>query len=150
MGSVFLAAVPAVKHNGVTDEHQRLHGERPARKNRRGYDGLQEGPGQNAAATLEKAVDWLRQKGLSKAAKQRRPRHLRRSRRQLNWQRRRQVRPWPVEVKCETDFVARGDKFQGFVQDTVAQVANGNTPTPKRCSPVLRGDDASVTVQRRT
>ena len=30
-----------------------------------------------------------------------------------------------VTLKCETDFVARGDKFQGFVKDMVAQVAKG-------------------------
>lgn len=70
---------------------------------------------------LEKALDWLRQKGLSKAAKK--------SGRatsegligcSLAADGKRGVL---VEVKCETDFVARGDKFQDFVKNVVTQVA---------------------------
>ena len=74
---------------------------------------------------LEKAVDWLRQKGLSKAAKK-------------------AGRATSeglvgckiaddgksavlVEIKCETDFVSRGDKFQDFVKAVTEQVAGNFT-----------------------
>ncbi|SHN56056.1 translation elongation factor Ts [Desulfovibrio litoralis] len=71
---------------------------------------------------LDKAVDWLRQKGLSKAAKK--------SGRatsegvvalRVNDN---NTCVAMVEVKCETDFVTRGDKFQAFAKSVVETVFN--------------------------
>lgn len=52
-----------------------------------------------------------------------------------------------VEVKCETDFVARGDKFQGFVKDMVAQVAKGEYADSEALLAAPFVADASVTVK---
>lgn len=79
---------------------------------------------EECSGEMENAVDWLRQKGLSKAAK-------------------RADRATSegviscivkndgklavlVEVKCETDFVARGDKFKEFAQLVAERVADVN------------------------
>ena len=40
-----------------------------ARQDRRRHDGLQDGADRNRSGDIEAAVDWLRKKGLSKAAK---------------------------------------------------------------------------------
>lgn len=74
---------------------------------------------------LEKALDWLRQKGLSKAAKK-----AGRTTSEglvgcsIAADGKRGVL---VEVKCETDFVARGDKFQDFVKSVVTQLEGSFT-----------------------
>lgn len=84
---------------------------------------------------MEKAVDWLRQKGLSKAAKKA---GRATSEGLVGFELAADGKSGAaVEVKCETDFVARGDKFQGFVKDMVLRSPRANTPTPKRCSPLL-------------
>ena len=76
-------------------------------------------------ADVEKALDWLRQKGLSKAAK-------------------RADRATSegviacastadnktaviVEVMTETDFVARGEKFQDFAKSVASELVSGST-----------------------
>ena len=73
---------------------------------------------EECAGDMEKAVDWLRQKGLSKAAKK--------SGRatsegligvQMAADGKHAVL---LEVRCETDFVSRGDKFQSFVETCTA------------------------------
>src|SRR5699024_8798280 len=74
---------------------------------------------------LEKAVDWLRQKGLSKAAK-------RADRATSEGLIGSCVKDGGklavlVEVKCETDFVARGDKFKEFVKTVAESIADRNT-----------------------
>ena len=70
---------------------------------------------------VEKALDWLRQKGLSKAAK----RADRATSEGV-------IAACPaadgktstiVEVMTETDFVARGDKFQEFAKAVAAEIA---------------------------
>lgn len=72
---------------------------------------------QECEGDLEKAVDWLRQKGLSKAAK--------RADRatsegviasKASADNRSAVM---VEVMCETDFVSRGEQFQNFAKSVV-------------------------------
>lgn len=73
---------------------------------------------------LENAVDWLRQKGLSKAAK-RADRATSEGLIGLS------VRDGGklaalLEVKCETDFVARGDKFKEFAHLVAERVAEVN------------------------
>ena len=63
---------------------------------------------------MEKAVDWLRQKGLSKAAKKA---GRATSEGLVGFELAADGKSGvAVEVKCETDFVARGDKFQGFAE----------------------------------
>ena len=89
---------------------------------------------------MEKAVDWLRQKGLSKAAKKA---GRATSEGLVGFELAADGKSGvAVEVKCETDFVARGDKFQGFVKDMVAQVAKGEYADS---APFVA--DASVTVK---
>lgn len=72
----------------------------------------------------EKAIAWLREKGLSKAAKK-----AGRSTSEgvigsyIHSNGKIAVL---VEVKCETDFVARGDKFQEFARNVAMQIAAAN------------------------
>ncbi|NBX65695.1 MAG: elongation factor Ts [Proteobacteria bacterium] len=69
---------------------------------------------------MEAAVDWLRKKGLSKAAKK----SGRTTAEGLVAiaANAKETRAVCVEVNSETDFVARNEQFQGFVRD-VAQIA---------------------------
>jgi elongation factor Ts len=72
----------------------------------------------------EKAVAWLREKGLSKAAKK--------AGRDTSegfigsYIHSNGKIAVLVEVKCETDFVARGEKFQEFAKNVAMQVAAAN------------------------
>ncbi|WP_243359762.1 translation elongation factor Ts [Fundidesulfovibrio terrae] len=72
----------------------------------------------------EKAIAWLREKGLSKAAKK-----AGRATSEgvigsyIHSNGKIAVL---VEIKCETDFVARGDKFQEFAKNVAMQVAAAN------------------------
>ncbi len=79
---------------------------------------------------IDKAVDYLRQKGLAAAQK--------RAAREANegiissY-----IHPGSrigvlVEVNCETDFVARNDEFQAFVKDIALQIAAANPTYVKR------------------
>jgi elongation factor Ts len=73
---------------------------------------------------FQKAAEWLREKGLAKAAKK-----LSAGRAMneglvesyLHFTKRLGVL---VEVNCETDFVAKTDAFQGFVRDIALHIAN--------------------------
>ena len=75
---------------------------------------------------LEKALDLLRQKGLSKAAQKAErdtPEGLITA----------YIHPGGkigvlVEVNCETDFVARNSEFQEFVKDLALQIAGSHPP----------------------
>ena len=94
---------------------------------------------------MEKAVDWLRQKGLSKAAKKA---GRATSEGLVGYELAADGKSGVlVEVKCETDFVARGDKFQGFVKDMVAQVARGGYADSAALLAAPFVGDASVTVK---
>ncbi|MFQ8736141.1 MAG: translation elongation factor Ts [Bilophila wadsworthia] len=94
---------------------------------------------------MEKAVDWLRQKGLSKAAKKA---GRATSEGLVGFELAADGKSGvAVEVKCETDFVARGDKFQGFVKDMVAQVAMGEYADSEALLAAPFVADASVTVK---
>ena len=74
---------------------------------------------------MEKAVDWLRQKGLSKAAKKA---GRATSEGLIGCEVAADGKSAIlVEVKCETDFVSRGDKFQDFVKTVTRQVAGNFT-----------------------
>lgn len=73
---------------------------------------------------IQKAIDWLREKGLAKAAKK-----LGAGRRMnegivqtyVHHDRRLAVM---VEVNCETDFVARNEQFQEFAHNVAIHIAN--------------------------
>ncbi len=75
---------------------------------------------------VQKAVDWLREKGLAKAAKKL---SAGRSMNEglietyLHFNKRLGVM---VEVNCETDFVAKTDQFQAFTRDLALHIANLN------------------------
>lgn len=70
---------------------------------------------EESGADIEKAIDWLRQKGLAKAAK-RADRAAEEGIIILKVADNNK-KAVAVEVKCETDFVARGDKFIEFAKD---------------------------------
>jgi elongation factor Ts len=71
-----------------------------------------------SAGSLEDAIDWLRKKGLSAAAKK----SGRVAAEGLVGVASAPLKAAMVEVNAETDFVARNEAFQAFVQ-TVAQIA---------------------------
>ena len=73
---------------------------------------------------LEKSVDWLRAKGVAKAAKKATRAATEGSvHAYIHGGGRLGVL---VEVNCETDFVARGDEFQAFVKDVAMHIAASN------------------------
>ena len=89
---------------------------------------------------LEGAIDWLRQKGLSKAAKKA-------GRATSEGVVAHKVAPDNsrgilVEVKCETDFVSRGDQFQAFAKATADKVFAG-APKDDAALAALIGDDVN-------
>lgn len=75
-------------------------------------------------ANVEKALDWLRQKGLSKAAK-RADRATSEGVIASSTSADGKVSAI-VEVMTETDFVARGEKFQEFAKSVAEEVAANN------------------------
>lgn len=84
---------------------------------------------QESDADIEKAIDWLRQKGLAKAAK----RADRAAEEgiivlKVAADNKKAV---AVEVKCETDFVARGDKFISFAKDIVDHAFDNFVESPE-------------------
>ena len=85
---------------------------------------------QESADDIEKAVDYLRQKGLAAAQKK--------AGRETNQG---LVHAYIhmggkigvlIEVNCETDFVARNEEFKGFVNDLALQVAAAKPSYVKR------------------
>lgn len=85
---------------------------------------------------VEKAVDWLRQKGLAKAAKRadRATSEGLVATTILDGGKRAVM----VEVKCETDFVARGDKFREFAAAVVDHVAASSISSSEEASTALQ------------
>lgn len=89
---------------------------------------------------VEVAIDWLRQKGLSKAAKK--------AGRATSEGVVASVvaagnsKAAIVEVMCETDFVSRGDKFQAFAKE-VAQAAFDKTPADTGALLAILGDEVN-------
>ena len=89
---------------------------------------------------LEKAIDWLRQKGLSKAAKKA-------GRTTSEGVIAQKIAPDNstaalVEVMCETDFVSRGEKFQAFAAEVAAKVFDNN-PADQDALGALLGDSVA-------
>ena len=93
-------------------------GQGTARVDRRRHDGLQAGADREPAATCRRRIDWLRKKGLSKAAKK----AGRVAAEGLIGALTAGTKGVVVEVNSETDFVARNEQFQGLVK-MIAQVA---------------------------
>ena len=72
------------------------------------------------AGDMEKAVDWLREKGLGKAAKKAdRLASEGLARVLINSE---ATKGSLIEVNSETDFVAKNEKFVGMVEKTIAQI----------------------------
>lgn len=91
-------------------------------------------------ADVEKAIDWLRQKGLSKAAKKAgRATTEGVIAKKANAD---NTSVSIVEVKCETDFVARGDQFQSFAESVVTRVFD-KKPADDAALQALLGDDVN-------
>ena len=76
---------------------------------------------QNSEGDFDKAVDYLRQKGLAKAAK-RSDRDASEGIVELYSHGDGRVGVM-VEINCETDFVARSDEFRGFAHEVALQIA---------------------------
>jgi len=76
---------------------------------------------QNAEGDFDKAVDYLRQKGLAKAAK-RSDRDASEGVIELYSHGEGRVGVM-VEINCESDFVARSDAFQEFAHEVALQIA---------------------------
>jgi len=79
---------------------------------------------------VEKAINYLREKGISKAAK----RAGRATSEGIIYS---YIHPGSklgvlLEVTCETDFVARNDEFQNFAKDVAMQIAAANPIAIKR------------------
>ena len=87
---------------------------------RRGHDGLQVGAHRDQRRHARRRIDWLRKKGLSKAAKK----AGRVAAEGLIGVCTGTGKGVVVEVNSETDFVARNDLFQGLVK-MIADVALG-------------------------
>lgn len=91
-------------------------------------------------ADIEKAIDWLRQKGLSKAAKK--------AGRATSEGLVASVvatdnsKAAIVEVMCETDFVSRGDKFQTFAK-SVGQTVFNKVPADTEALLAVLGDEVN-------
>ncbi|MDL2315997.1 translation elongation factor Ts [Desulfovibrio sp. OttesenSCG-928-A18] len=93
---------------------------------------------QECEGNMESAIDWLRQKGLSKAAKKA-------GRATSEGLIGCKVAPDNsiaaiVEVMCETDFVSRGDKFKTFAADVAAKVFDKD-PADAEALTALAGDE---------
>ena len=96
---------------------------------------------QECDGDMAKATDWLRQKGLSQAAKKA---HRATSEGMVAFAAN-DAAAALVEIKCETDFVARGDKFQAFA----AQVANTvleKAPADDEALQALIGEDLKAQI----
>ena len=92
---------------------------------------------------MEKAVDWLRQKGLSKAAK----RAGRATSEGLVGFAVTEKAGAMIEVQCETDFVARGEKFQEFTKKLTAQVMQALPESKEALLASASVTDAGSTIQ---
>jgi len=79
----------------------------------------------DSAGDMEKAIDFLRQKGLASAAKK-----ASRSASEglIGSYIHMDKLGVMVEVNCETDFVARTDDFRGLVKDIAMHIAAANPP----------------------
>lgn len=73
---------------------------------------------------LQKAVDYLREKGLARAAKKLTAGRVMNEGLIASYTHHNQRLGVIVEVNCETDFVAKTERFQAFAHDVALHVAN--------------------------
>ena len=97
-----------------------------------------------ADADMEKAIDWLREKGLAQAAKKA-------SRVAAEGVVAQYVTPCGctgviVEVNCETDFVAKTDNFQAFANNVAKHIAKANPADVDALMAQKFVDDESKTI----
>jgi elongation factor Ts len=88
---------------------------------------------------MEASIDWLRQKGLSKAAKK----SGRTAAEGLVAVAKSGTAAAVVEINAETDFVARNDQFQGFVKKA-AELALTSANTAEELAAAPYGDGKTV------
>ena len=74
---------------------------------------------------VKKATEWLREKGIAKAAKK----AGRIAAEGLSTVIEKDNKAVIVEINCETDFVAKNEKFQKFVNDVAETILNSNAKT---------------------
>ncbi len=73
---------------------------------------------------IQKAVDFLREKGLAKAAKKLSAGRTMNEGLVMTYAHHNNRLAVIVEVNCETDFVAKTERFQAFAHDVALQIAN--------------------------
>ena len=98
----------------------------------------------SADGDMEKAIDWLREKGLAQAAKKA-------SRIAAEGVVTQYVTPCGctgviVEVNCETDFVAKTDNFQNFANNVAKHIAQANPADMDELMAQKFVDDESKTI----
>ncbi len=74
---------------------------------------------------IKKATEWLREKGIAKAAKK----AGRIAAEGLSTVIAEGNKAVILEINCETDFVAKNEKFQKFVNDVATTILNSNAKT---------------------
>ena len=82
---------------------------------------------------MEEAITWLREKGISKAAKK----ESRIAAEGLSSAKALDNRAVIVEVNCETDFVARNEEFKKLVNDIIDALLNNDAKTMEDANSVL-------------
>ena len=84
---------------------------------------------------IESAIDWLREKGISKAAKK----QTRIAAEGLAYSKIDGNKAVIVELNSETDFVAKNEKFQNFVNEVARTILNSNAKTNEEALDLLKG-----------
>ncbi|MGM9878820.1 MAG: translation elongation factor Ts [Bacilli bacterium] len=80
---------------------------------------------QETNGNMDDAITWLREKGISKAAKK----ESRIAAEGLTGSYIEGNKAVVVEVNCETDFVAKNEEFQNFINNLVKTLVNSNAKT---------------------
>ena len=98
----------------------------------------------NSDGDMEKAIDWLREKGLAQAAKKA-------SRIAAEGVVAQYVAPCGsvgviVEVNCETDFVAKTDNFKNFANNVAKHIASANPASVEALMEQKFVDDETKTI----
>ncbi len=98
----------------------------------------------NSDGDMEKAIDWLREKGLAQAAKKA-------SRIAAEGVVAQYVAPCGcvgviVEVNCETDFVAKTDNFKNFANNVAKHIASANPASVEELMEQKFVDDETKTI----
>ena len=84
---------------------------------------------------IKKATEWLREKGIAKAAKK----AGRIAAEGLSTVITEGNKAVILEINCETDFVAKNEKFQNFVNEVARTILNSNAKTNEEALDLLKG-----------